>query len=49
LTLPGSFFIWATTSAMVLNGELAGSTKTLYSLVRRAIGVTWVTDTGGLL
>ena len=39
LTLPGSFFSCSTTSFMVLSGELAGSTKTLYSLVRRAIGV----------
>jgi len=33
---------------MVLKGELAGSTNTLYSVVRRAIGVTWVIETGGL-
>ncbi len=48
LTLPGSFLSWATTSAMVLNGELAGSTNTLYSLVRRAIGVACDRLTGGL-
>jgi hypothetical protein len=47
-TLPGSFFICATTSAMVFSGELAGSTNTLYSLVRRAIGVAWLRLTGGL-
>ncbi|MCY1314100.1 hypothetical protein D9M70_647020 [compost metagenome] len=48
LTLPGSFLSCSTTSFMVLKGELAGSTNTLYSVVRRAIGVSWVTDTGGL-
>ena len=39
LTLAGSFFSWATTSFIVFNGESAGTTNTLYSLVRRAIGV----------
>jgi hypothetical protein len=48
LTLPGSFLSCATTSAMVLNWELVGSTKTLYSLVRRAIGVACDRFTGGL-
>ena len=48
LTLPGSLFICSITSFMVLKGELAGSTKTLYSLVRRAIGVACDSDTGGL-
>ena len=33
---------------MVLNGELAGKTNTLYSLVRRATGVTCDKLTGGL-
>ena len=33
---------------MVLSGEPAGTTNTLYSLVSRAMGVTCVTDTGGL-
>src|SRR5574343_2020063 len=46
-TLPGSFFMASITSFMVLKGELAGSTKTLYSLVRRAMGVAWVRLTGG--
>ncbi len=48
LTLAGSFFIASTTSFMDLNGEFSGSTKTLYSVVRRAIGVACVIDTGGL-
>ncbi len=48
LTLPGSFFIWATTSFMVRSGDAAGTTKTLYSLVSRAIGVAWLNCTGGL-
>jgi putative tricarboxylic transport membrane protein len=39
LTLAGSFFICSTTSAIVFSGDAAGSTKTLYSLVRRAIGL----------
>ena len=33
---------------MVLKGELAGSTNTLYSLVRRAMGVACDRLTGGL-
>ena len=33
---------------MVLKGELAGSTNTLYSLVRRTSGVAVLKDTGGL-
>jgi len=36
------------TSAMLLKGELAGSTNTLYSLVSRAIGVACDRLTGGL-
>ena len=48
LTLPGSFFNWSITSFIVLNGELAGSTNTLYSLVRRASGVAALRVTGGL-
>ena len=48
LTLPGSFFICSITSFMLLNCELAGSTNTLYSLVRRAKGVAALKDTGGL-
>src|SRR3954469_3528148 len=48
LTLPGSFLSCATTSAMLLKGELDGSTKTLYSLVMRAIGVACDRFTGGL-
>ena len=47
-TLPGSFLSCSTTSFIDLNGELAGSTNTLYSVVRRAIGVTWLRLTGGL-
>ena len=47
-TLPGSFLSWAITSAMFLKGELGGSTNTLYSVVRRAIGVTCDRFTGGL-
>ncbi|MNV72051.1 hypothetical protein D3C71_1651070 [compost metagenome] len=39
---------WSTTSFMVLKGEFAGSTNTLYSLVRRARGVTLSRPTGGL-
>ena len=39
LTLPGSFFICSTTSFIVFSGEFGRQTKTLYSLVRRAIGV----------
>ena len=48
LMLPGSFLSCATTSAMVLYGEFSGSTNTLYSVVRRAMGVTCEIDTGGL-
>ena len=48
LMLPGSFFRASTTSFMVLKGEFAGSTNTLYSVLRRAMGVSWVMDTGGL-
>ena len=33
---------------MVLSGDAAGSTNTLYSLVRRAIGVALSSVTGGL-
>ena len=33
---------------MVFSGELAGSTNTLYSLLRRAIGVACESCTGGL-
>jgi hypothetical protein len=33
---------------MALKGESAGSTNTLYSVVRRAMGVRCVMDTGGL-
>jgi hypothetical protein len=33
---------------MVLNGEFEGSTKTLYSVVMRAIGVACSSLTGGL-
>ena len=47
-TLPGSFLSCSTTSFMVLKGELDGSTNTLYSLVRRARGVTLSRPTGGL-
>ena len=45
-TLPGSALNAATRSAIVLYGELAGTTTTRYSLVRRAIGVTIVRLTG---
>ena len=38
-TLSGSFLSCTITSSMVLNGELGGSTKTLYSVVRRISGV----------
>ena len=37
---------WAITSAMVLCGELAGSTNTLYSVVRRASGVACIRFSG---
>jgi len=48
-TLPWSFFICSTTSFMVFSGEFAGNAKTLYSLVRRAVGVACDNCTGGLL
>ena len=47
-TLAGSFFICSTTSFMVLRGESAGTTNTLYSLVRRAMGVILSMPTWGL-
>jgi len=46
-TLPGSRRNCSTTSRMVRSGESAGSTNTLNSVVRRAIGVIWVMLTGG--
>ena len=48
LTLPGSFFSCSTTSFMVFRGESAGTTKTLYSLVKRAIGVIFSMPTADL-
>src|SRR5687767_15915783 len=48
-TLPGSALNALTRSAIVLCGELAGTTITSHSLVRRAIGVTWLRLTGDLL
>jgi hypothetical protein len=49
LTLPGSFFICSTTSFMLFSGDAAGSTNTWSSLIRRAIGVAWLSCAACLL
>ena len=46
--LPGSALNAFTRSAIDLYGELAGTTTTSYSLVRRASGVTMLRSTGDL-
>ena len=48
-TEPGIGLELATRSASVLIAELAGTTITSYSPVRRAIGVVWSRLTGDLL
>jgi hypothetical protein len=48
-TLPGSFFICSITSLIDFNGESAGSTNTLYSVVSRANAVACVSCNGDLL
>src|SRR5687767_12675986 len=48
-TLPGLSLNAFTRSARVLCGDWAGTTITSHSLVRRAMGVTWLRLTGDLL
>ena len=48
MTLATSFFTASARSLAVLIGEFAGTTMTCVSSVRRAIGVTWSSETGDL-
>ena len=48
-TEPGSALSLATSPAMSLMSDAAGTTSASYSPVRRAIGVTWSSVTGEAL